>query len=299
MFKRASQKDALLLLLIALPGILHFVVFKYIPIAGNVIAFQKYNMFQGILSSPWVGLDNFRMMFGFQEFYHILRNTLALSLLSIVFGFPAPLVLALLLNEMRRMWLKRSVQTLLYLPHFLSWVIVGGIFINLLSIDGFLNTIMKQLGYAPNDYLTNPSYFRGMLVSIGIWKEAGWGMIIYLAALAGINPNLYEAAMVDGAGRWRQMWYITLPSLLPAIVVLFLLRIGGVLDTNVEQVLIFINPLVRDVGEVIDTYVYRIGLLGAQFSLTTAVGIFKSVVGLILIVGLNYISKKSTGESIY
>jgi putative aldouronate transport system permease protein len=299
MFKRASQKDALLLLLIALPGILHFVVFKYIPIAGNVIAFQKYNMFQGILSSPWVGLDNFRMMFGFQEFYHILRNTLALSLLSIVFGFPAPLVLALLLNEMRRMWLKRSVQTLLYLPHFLSWVIVGGIFINLLSIDGFLNTIMKQLGYTPNDYLTNPSYFRGMLVSIGIWKEAGWGMIIYLAALAGINPNLYEAAMVDGAGRWRQMWYITLPSLMPAIVVLFLLRIGGVLDTNVEQVLIFINPLVRDVGEVIDTYVYRIGLLGAQFSLTTAVGIFKSIVGLILIVGLNYISKKSTGESIY
>lgn len=299
MMKRASQKDALLLLLIAMPGILHFVVFKYIPITGNIIAFQKYNVFQGILDSPWAGLDNFRMMFSFKEFYRILWNTMALSLLSIVFGFPAPLVLALLLNEMRRMWMKRSVQTLLYLPHFLSWVIVGGIFINLLSVEGFLNTMMKQFGYEPNDYLTNPDYFRGLLVVIGIWKEAGWGMIIYLAALAGINPNLYEAAMVDGAGRWRQMWSITLPSLLPAIVVLFLLRVGSVLDTNVEQVLIFINPLVRDVGEVIDTYVYRIGLLGAQFSLTTAIGMFKSVVGLVLIVGLNYISKKTTGESIY
>ncbi|MFD0712528.1 ABC transporter permease [Paenibacillus sp. GCM10027626] len=299
MFRKVCQKDAVILFLIALPGILHFLVFNYIPLGGNIIAFQKYSIFDGIVKSPWVGLDNFKMMFSIREFYQILENTLILSFLSIVFGFPAPLVLALLLNEMRRMWLKRSVQTLLYLPHFLSWVIVGGIFINLLSLDGFLNTILSSIGAAPKDFITNPDTFRGMLVSVGIWKEAGWGMIIYLAALAGINPNLYEAAMVDGAGRWRQMWSITLPSLMPAIIVLFLLRVGSVLDTNVEQVLIFINPLVRPVGEVIDTYVYRIGLLGAQFSLTTAIGIFKSVIGLLLIVGVNYLSKKSTGESIY
>lgn len=289
----------MLLWLIALPGILHFIVFKYVPMLGNVIAFQDYSIFSGIADSPWVGFQHFANMFTYAEFYHILTNTLLISLYSILFGFPAPLVLALLLNEIRRAWFKRSVQTLLYLPHFLSWVIVGSLFINLLSIDGFLNTILSWLGLPGKDYLTQPEYFRSILVSIGIWKEMGWGMIIYLAALSGINPNLYEAAMVDGAGRFRQMWSITLPSLLPAIVVLFLLRVGHVLDSNVEQVLILLNPLVRDVGEVIDTYVYRVGLLGAQFSLTTAIGIFKSLVGLLLVVGLNALSRKTTGESIY
>ncbi|GIP40705.1 protein lplB [Paenibacillus sp. J31TS4] len=299
MLKKLSQRDAALLLLLALPGILHFLVFRYIPLGGNVIAFQKYNLFKGFLESPWVGLDNFRQMFAYREFYQILRNTLLLSLYSILFGFPAPLVLALMLNEMRRMWLKRSVQTLLYLPHFLSWVIVGGIFVNMLTTEGFLNTVFGWFGIDRKDYMTDPAYFRTILVSTGIWKEVGWGTILYLAALAGINPNLYEAAMVDGAGRWRQMWSITLPSLLPAIVVLFLLRVGNVLDANVEQVLVFQNPLVREVGEVIDTYVYRIGLLGAQFSLTTAIGMFKSGIGLVLIVGLNAFSKRTTGESIY
>ncbi|CAG7628852.1 ABC transporter permease [Paenibacillus allorhizosphaerae] len=299
MLKRLTSDDSLLLWLIALPGILHFVVFKYVPMLGNVIAFQDYSIFSGIADSPWVGFRHFASMFTYAEFYHILINTLLISLYSILFGFPAPLVLALLLNEIRRIWFKRSVQTLLYLPHFLSWVIVGSLFINLLTIDGFLNTISGWFGLPAKDYLTQPEYFRSILVSIGIWKEMGWGMIIYLAALSGINPNLYEAAMVDGAGRFRQMWSITLPSLLPAIVVLFLLRVGHVLDSNVEQVLILLNPLVRDVGEVIDTYVYRVGLLGAQFSLTTAIGIFKSLVGLLLVVGLNTLSRKTTGESIY
>jgi putative aldouronate transport system permease protein len=299
MFHKLKHKDARVLLLIALPGILHFIIFRYIPMAGNIIAFQDYNIFQGLWHSPWVGLKNFTDMFTYPEFFQILRNTIILSLYSILIGFPAPLVLALLLNEMHKMWLKKYVQTLLYLPHFLSWVIVGGIFINLLATDGFLNTLLAPFGIKPSDYITEPSYFRMILVSIGVWKEIGWGMIIYLAALAGINPNLYEAARVDGAGRWKQMWYITMPALLPAIIVLFLLRIGNVLDANVEQVLIFINPLVRDVGEVIDTYVYRVGLLGAKYSYTTAIGIFKSIIGLGLIVGLNFLSKKSTGEGIY
>lgn len=287
------------LLVIALPAILHLLLFKYIPLLGNVIVFQDYNIFQGIRGSDWVGLKHFVNMFTYPEFYHILRNTLLLSLYSIVFGFPAPLILALLLNEIRSSRFKRPIQTVLYLPHFLSWVIVGGLFLQLLHYDGIVNQIANGLGFASIDYFTEPVYFRGLLVSIGIWKEIGWGMIIYLAALAGINPNLYEAAMVDGAGRFRQMWSITLPALMPAIVVLLLLRVGQVLDANVEQLLAFLNPLVRDVGEVVDTYVYRAGLLGAQFSYTTAIGVFKSVIGLMLIVGLNYISRKSTGESIY
>lgn len=299
MIKKIMSRDALLLWLLAAPGILHFLIFRYVPMFGNVIAFQDYSIFSGIMDSPWVGFKHFANMFTYAEFYNILRNTLVLSLYSIIFGFPAPLVLALLLNEIRKSWFKKPVQTLLYLPHFLSWVIVGSIFINLLSIKGFLNTIFGWFGIGSIDFLTQPEYFRGILVSVGIWKEMGWGMIIYLAALSGINPNLYEAAMVDGAGRFRQMWSITLPSLMPAIVVLFLLRVGHVLDSNVEQVLIMLNPLVRDVGEVIDTYVYRVGLLGAQFSLTTAIGIFKSLVGLLLVVGLNTLSRKTTGESIY
>ncbi|WP_135557580.1 ABC transporter permease [Paenibacillus cymbidii] len=299
MTKRRLSKDAIILLLIALPGLLHFAVFKYVPLTGNIIAFQNYNIFDGIWGSEWAGVEQFRKMFRYSEFYDILRNTVLLSLYSIVFGFPAPLALALLLNELRSLIWKRYMQTLLYLPHFLSWVIIGGIFINLLSQKGMLFSLLAQLTGKPMSLLTEPAYFRGILISIGIWKEVGWGMIIYLAALAGINPNLYEAAMVDGAGRWRRMFQITLPMLTPAIVVLFLLRIGSVLDNNVEQVLVFLNPLVRDVGEVIDTYVYRVGLLEARFSYTTAIGMFKSAVGLILVLSMNQLSKRLTGESIY
>ncbi|MBB6734119.1 ABC transporter permease [Cohnella zeiphila] len=299
MLRKFSASDSFMLWLIALPGVLFFLVFKYVPMLGNVIAFQDYNLFTGIAYSPWVGFKHFANMFTYEEFYHILTNTLLLSLYSLLFGFPAPLILALFLNEIRRAWFKRPVQTLLYLPHFLSWVIVGSIFINLLSYDGFLNTLLGKIGVRTVDYLTQPSYFRSILVGMSIWKEMGWGMIIYLAALSGINPNLYEAARVDGAGRFRQMRSITLPCLVPTIVVLFLLRVGNVLDSNVEQVMVMLNPLVSDVGEVIDTYVYRVGLLGAQFSYTTAIAIFKSLVGLLLVVGLNGLSRRTTGESIY
>lgn len=299
MRKSSYSKDALQVLLIALPGLIALFLFKYVPLAGNVIAFKNYNLFQGIWQSDWVGLYHFRRMFAFEDFSKIFWNSVRLGFYSILFGFPAPLVLALLLNEMRVTWFKRSVQTLLYLPHFLSWVIVGGIFFNLLDVKGFANKLLGSWGVAPIDFIGNPDTFLGTIIAIGIWKEVGWGMIIYLAALAGVNPNLYEAAMVDGASRWRQMWHISLPSIMPAIVVLLLLRIGNLLDANIEQMLIFLNPLVRDVGEVFDTYIYRVGLLGSQFSYTTAIGIFKSVIGLLLIVGVNTLSKRTTGESIY
>lgn len=286
--------------IIALPGMLHFLVFKYYPLLGNVIAFQNYNLFLGIWNSPWAGLEHFIQMFSYGEFLKILRNTLILSLYQLLFGFPAPLILALLLNEIRIMWFKRMNQSLLYLPHFLSWIVVGGMFIKLLVPGGIVSSVLETLfGLKGSNIMTEPGYFRAILVSVGIWKGVGWGTIIYLAALAGINPHLYEAAAVDGASRWKQMRHITIPSLMPAIVILFLLNISNFLDQNVEQVLVFLNPLVRDVGEVIDTYVYRVGLEGAQFSYTTAIDIFKSVVGLVLVVSLNQLSKRTTGESIY
>ncbi|SDO37615.1 putative aldouronate transport system permease protein [Paenibacillus sp. yr247] len=299
MIKKIQANHRLAVFLIALPGILHFLIFKYIPLLGNIIAFENYDLFKGMIHSSWVGFEHFEKMFTYAEFFHILQNTLVLALYSIIFGFPAPLLLSLLLNEIRLIWFKKQVQTFLYLPHFLSWIIVGGIFLNLLGIEGMVNNFMDWFGLSHIDFITQVDYFRGILVSLGIWKDVGWGMIIYLAAIAGINPSLYEAAVVDGASRWRQIWHITLPSLMPAIVVLFLLRIGHLLDSNVEQVLVFLNPLVRDVGEVIDTYVYRIGLLGAQFSYSTAIGLFKSIIGFFLIVGLNNLSKKLTGDSIY
>ncbi|UKS24954.1 ABC transporter permease subunit [Paenibacillus sp. HWE-109] len=283
----------------AIPGLAYFFTFKYIPLVGNIIAFQNYNLFQGLFHSKWVGLDHFLTLFRYDDFWIIMRNSLKLGLYSIFFGFPAPLVLALLLNELRAMWLKRPLQTMLYLPHFLSWVIVGGIFSNLLDVKGWMNQKLHNVGLGPYDFLGNSTTFLGTVISISIWKEIGWGTIIYLAALAGINPSLYEAATMDGASRVRQIWSITLPSLMPAIIVLLLLRVGNLLDANIEQMLMFLNPLVRDVGEVFDTYIYRVGLLESQYSYSTAIGVFKSVIGLILLTLVNTLSKKTTGEGVY
>ncbi len=299
LFQKARSIDALVLTLLALPAIAHFVIFKYIPLFGNLIAFQEYNIFSGVFHSKWVWFKHFIFMFQYAEFMMVLRNSLKFGLYSILFGFPAPLLLALLLNEIRVSWFKRTTQTLLYLPHFLSWVIVGGIFTELLARQGLINQGLASLGIEPISFLTEPRYFLGIVISLGVWKEVGWSMIIYLAAIAGINPNLYEAAMVDGAGRWKRAWHITLPSLMPAIVVLLLLRIGHILDANVEQVLFFLNPLVREAGDVFDTYVYRVGLMGGQYSYTTAIGLFKAFVGVLLVVGLNTLSRRTTGESIY
>lgn len=291
--------DSKALWLLALPGIIYFVMFKYLPMFGNVIAFQDYTVFRSIWETPLVGFKHFIFMFKYEEFINILRNTVVLSFYQIVIGFPAPLFLALLLNEIRMILYKRTIQTFLYLPHFLSWVIVGGIFINLLSHNGLVNQLLSALHIPTVDWLTTPVLFRGLIVSVNIWKEVGWGMIIYLAAISTINPHLYEAAVMDGAGRFRQMFSITLPSIIPAIITLFLLRIGNLLDANVEQMLVFLNPIVRPVGEVIDTYVYRAGLQGAQFSFTTAIGLFKSIIGLTMVYLLNKASKKITGEGIY
>ncbi|NOU95292.1 ABC transporter permease subunit [Paenibacillus sp. LMG 31456] len=288
------------LYLISLPGIIYFFIFKYIPLFGSIIAFQDYNIFQGIMGSKWVGFEHFQRMFAHYDFINILNNTLLLGLYDLVLGFPAPIVLALLLNELRLVLFKRVLQTIVYMPHFLSWVIVSGIAIGILSPStGIVNQFIAWLGYDPIYFLGEESYIRSVLIGSGIWRDSGYGTIIYLAALAGINPDLYEAAEVDGASRWRQTISITLPSLMPTIMILFLLHIGKFLDLGFERVFVFLNPLNINNGEILDTYVYKAGLLGQQYSYTTAVGLFKSIVGLLLIVIGNMLSKKTTGESLY
>ncbi|HTG69519.1 MAG TPA: ABC transporter permease subunit, partial [Candidatus Udaeobacter sp.] len=255
---------------------------------------------KGMLGSEFVGFKHFVNLFTYPEFYRVLRNTLLISLYQLVFGFPAPLILALLLNEVRKMAAKRVLQTVLYVPHFLSWVILGSMVISLLSPDaGLVNLALNAFGLEKIFFMQEPHYFRSIVVASGIWKEAGWGTIIYLAALTGISPELYEAAEVDGAGKLRQVFSVTIPSLLPTIMVLLLLKIGHILDLGFEQIYILLNPLVRESGDILDTYIYDVGLLGGQYSYTTAIGLFKSLVGLVLILGANAISKKSTGNSIY
>jgi putative aldouronate transport system permease protein len=283
-----------------LPGLIYFILFKYIPLGGSIIAFQDYNVFNGVSGSPFVGWKHFNNLFTYPEFFEVLRNTLLISIYQLVFGFPAPIILALLLNEVRKLAFKRITQTVLYLPHFMSWVIVGGLVINFLSPTiGLFNDFIVWLGGEPIFFMQESKYFRGIVVTSGIWKEVGWNMIIYLAALAGINPEMYESAEVDGAGKFRQVISITLPSLLPTIMILLLLRIGNILDLGFEHIYMLLNPLLWDTGEVFDTYIYRVGLLGGQYSYTTAIGLFKSIVGFVLLIGANQLSKKTTGNSIY
>jgi len=289
-----------MLYLLSVPGIVYFLVFKYIPMAGGVIAFQNYNIFKGITGSEWVGLEQFQRMFQYADFLRILKNTLLIAFYDLLFAFPAPIIAALLLNELRHVLYKRVVQTVIYMPHFLSWVIIGGISLAVLGIDqGLVNHFLDWLGFERLFFLGDAEYIRGVLVGAGVWRDTGWGTIIYLAAIAGINPDLYEAAEVDGANRWKQTLSITLPSMMPTIVILFLLQVGNFLDFGFERVFVFLNTLNISNGDILDTYIYRMGLLNQQFSYTTAVGMFKSVVGLLLLAVGNTISRKATGESLY
>ncbi|GBG08930.1 protein lplB [Paenibacillus agaridevorans] len=289
-----------LLYALSIPGILYFIIFKYIPMSGSVIAFQNYSIFKGIGGSEWVGVDHFVRMFKYPEFLEILRNTLLIGLYDLIFVFPVPILLAILINELRMLVLKKLVQTAVYLPHFLSWVIVAGITMGILSPStGIVNHVLGFFGIEPIYFLGENSFIRTILIGTGIWKESGWGTIIYLAAIAGVNPDLYESAEMDGAGRIRQTFAITLPTILPTIVIMFLLNIGNFLDFGFERVFVFLNPLNKANGEIIDTFVYQAGLVDKQYSYTTAIGLFKSVVGLLLIMIGNRLSKKATGESLY
>ncbi|WP_164821443.1 ABC transporter permease [Paenibacillus koleovorans] len=282
------------------PGVLYFLVFKYVPLLGSVIAFQDYNIYGGFFNSEWVGFKWFQQFFAYVNFRRLLWNTLAISFYQLIFAFPAPIILAILLNEIRSMVLRRTIQTIVYLPHFLSWIIIAGFGYMLLSPQiGLINTMIKAFGFEPIFFLQEPGWFRFIVVGSGIWKEMGWSAIVFLAAISGISPTLYEAARIDGAGRWKQMLHITLPGMLPAIMLLLLLKIGHILDLGFEQIYVFLNPITFEVGDVIDTYAFREGIIRGEYSKTTAIGLFKSVVGFALLIIANRISRKTTGERIF
>lgn len=288
--------------LMVLPALFFILIFSYIPMYGVLMAFQDYNLFKGFSGSPWVGLKHFDMFFNAPEFWTIIRNTIVISLLKLLIGFPAPILLALMLNEVRSKVFKKTVQTISYLPHFLSWVIVSGFVMSMLSTEnGSVNMLMQQLNLIedPINFLSLPEYFWSILVTTGVWKEIGFSSIVYLAAISGVDPHMHEAASMDGAGKLRQMFSITLPAIMPVIIVFLILAIGNLLSAGFEDILLLgSNPVLRDVGDVIDTYVYRIGIQNNRYSYATAAGLFKSLIGVFLLVGANYAARKS-GNSLW
>jgi putative aldouronate transport system permease protein len=275
-----------------IPGFLYLLIFKYVPMFGIVIAFKDFSLVRGIWASEWIGFENFTYLFESRDFYKVLRNSLVLSFYQILFGFPAPIILAVMLNEVRSLLFKRISQTVLYLPHFISWVVLAGMVINFLSPStGPVNHIVKSMGYDSIPFLLKPEYFRTILVTAEVWKGVGWGTIIYLAAMTGIDPSIYESARMDGATRLQQIRYITLPGIASTVVVLLILQMGSILDNGFEQVFLLYNPMTYDVADVFETYTYRIGLIDGRLSFAAAVGLFKAAVGLLLILTANRIAR--------
>nr|WP_100408154.1 sugar ABC transporter permease [Bacillus solitudinis] len=281
------------LYVLLLPGILYFLIFKIVPMWGVLIAFQNYSPFLGFWDSTWVGFLHFDNFFTNPDFFRLLRNTLILALYDLVFFFPAPIILALMLNEIRIRMYKNVIQTLVYVPHFMSWVIIASIsYVFLTTSGGVVNEIVSNVTGEKISFLSHPDWFRPIIILQIIWKESGWGTVIFLAALASVSQEQYEAAIVDGAGRFRRMWHVTLPALRSTIVILLILRLGNFLDQGFQQIYLMTNSLNRNVADVFDTYVYFVGITQGAFSYSTAVGLFKGVVGLILIFGANYIAKR-------
>lgn len=288
--------------LMIVPGVLIVFVFAYLPMYGSLSAFQNYDLFKGFWHSRWIGLDNFRMFFHAPDFWTIMRNTLVISLLKIAIVFPAPIVLALMLNEIRSMAFKRIIQTISYLPHFLSWVIVAGFVGSMLAVDnGSLNMLLQHLNliHEPINWLSVPNYFWTILVSANLWKDIGFSSIVYLAAISGIDPHLYEAAGIDGAGRVKQILLVTIPSIFPIIVIFLILAIGNMMNAGFEDLLLLAkNPILRDVAEVIDTHVYRVGIESSRYSYAAAIGLFKAVISIALLTGANALARRS-GNSLW
>lgn len=280
--------------LMVLPGLIFFVIFKFIPMFGSIIAFEDYNIVGGFLDSPWVGLKNFRTLFAYPDFRKILMNTIILGFCKTILIFPIPILLSLMLNEIRQQRLKNGIQTAIYIPYFISWVIVGGLVFDFFGIGGFFNNIRDMIGMKPVLAMQKESWFRPIFIISSIWKEAGWGTVVYLAAISGIDPSLYESASMDGASRFQKMRYVTFPLLVPTVVTLFLLNIGGFLELGFDQVYNLQTPMTYAVSDIFDTYVYRVGIQQAQYSFTTAVGLFQSVVGLGLVLIFNKLSQKTS-----
>jgi putative aldouronate transport system permease protein len=276
-----------------IPGLLFFIIFKYVPMYGITIAWKDYRVSRGVTGSPWVGWKHFIRFFTSPDFSRVMLTTIIISFYKLMIAFPMPILFAILLNELRNMVFKRAVQTIAYLPHFISWVVIGNLVLILLSPKtGIISSFITEVSGVRVNLLMDPRYFRGVLVVSDIWKEMGWSAIVYLAALAGVDPTLYEAADIDGATRGRKMLSITLPSIVNVIVIMLILRVGRILDAGFEQVMIMSNPIVNNVVEIIDTYVYKMGMLQAEYSYSTAVNLFKSLIGLAMVLMVNSLAKK-------
>ncbi len=293
-FRRYWQLYALLALPVA-----YFIIFKYGPMWGVQIAFKDFNLFQGINGSKWIGFEAFAEVFRMKDFYTTLRNTLMLNLLDLLVSFPAPLILAIMLYEAKWVWFKKMSQTILYIPHFISWVIIGGIVYQVFGTQsGMINNLLTKLGMEAIPFLTDKNDWLVTYLGTGVWQSAGWGTILYLAALTGINRELFEAAEVDGAGRFKRIWHITLPGLKTTIVTLLIINLGNMITIGFERPYIIGNLAVRDYSDVLSTFVYRVGIQSGQYTLATVVGLFQAIVGLAFVLGANYASKKLTDESI-
>ncbi|MCT2195771.1 ABC transporter permease subunit [Paenibacillus sp. p3-SID1389] len=284
--------------LLALP-LAYFLIFRYGPMYGIQIAFKDFNFFQGIGGSKWIGFEAFREVFGMRDFYLTLRNTLMLNFLDLLVSFPAPLILAILLYEMQIQWFKKLSQTILYIPHFISWVIIGGIAAQVFGTQsGLINNVITSMGFEAVPFLTEKNIWLVTYLLIGMWQSAGWGTIIYLAALTGINKELFEAASIDGAGRLKRIWHITLPGLKSTIVMLLIINLGHLITIGFDRPYVIGNLAVREYSDVLSTFVYRVGLQSGQYTIATVVGLFQAVVGLVMVLSANHISKKLTDEGI-
>jgi putative aldouronate transport system permease protein len=297
-WRRALRRDWQLYSLAIVP-LLFFAVFRYLPMIGNVIAFRRFQPGGSVFGEYWVGLRYFRIFWSDATFWQVFTNTLIIGGLTLVFIFPMPIVLALLLNEVRHRSFKRFVQTVSYLPHFLSIVVVSGIVIQLLSIDGVMNQALRAIGHEQIRFLQQPEWFRSIYISSEMWQTVGWGTILYLAALTTIDDNLYEAARIDGANRWRQTWNVTLPGIRPTMVTLLILNIGTFMAVGFEKVLLLYNPLTYPTADVISTYLYRVGVVSGSFSYAAAIGLFEAVIGLTLVLSANAISRRTVGASLW
>ncbi|MBD2864539.1 ABC transporter permease [Paenibacillus oceani] len=298
--KRVRVQTLLSLYLLFAPTAVLLFLFNYIPMYGIIIAFKDYSIYKGIFRSDWVGFEHFVYFLTDDKFWSVFQNTLILNFYDLLFGFTSPIIFALLANELYQKAFKRVMQTVSYLPHFLSWIVVSGVFYSFLSPEtGLFNRFIGLFGVDPIFFMTEPGIFRGILVFADIWKGVGWSAILYFAVIAGIDSSLYEAAWIDGASRWRQVLHITLPHLVPMITLLFLLRLAHLFSIDFDRIFLMQNPLVYDVSDVISTYVYRMGLEQSQYSLTTAIGLMQSVLGFLLLIGSNRLSKRLTGLGMY
>src|SRR5690606_5965399 len=283
---------------LAILPLLFFLVFRYLPMIGNVIAFRRFEPGGNILGEEWVGLRYVRMFLNDPTFWNVFANTVILGALTLVVCFPLPIVLALLLNELVSKRIKRFVQSVSYLPHFLSTVVVAGMVMELVSLDGPINQVLRALGGEPIAFLQGPEWFRAVYVSSEVWQTVGWGTIIYLAALTTIDPQLYEAARIDGAGRWRQIWHVTLPGIRTTVVTLLILNIGTFMAVGFEKILLLYNPLTYPTADVIATYLYRVGIVSGNLSYGAAIGLCEAVIGLFLVLTANFISRRAVGTSL-